>query len=87
MLFHNADEALRAALWRRFAVMTDTGPLLCTTRIDRKIVFESRDTAIGCARELTRLDKVPRGIHLCDDHWHLTTQLREEDPWKIMKWP
>lgn len=78
MLFEDADEALRALLWRRFAVMTLDGPVLCTRELHRKIVFDEEQAAWGCARELIKLDGVKRYVHPCGTHWHLTRKAKEE---------
>ena len=80
MLFQNADDALRAALWRRFAVMTERGPLLCSVPRRPKIVFESSRAAWGCARELNKLfaDASPRYAYRCGDHWHTTKKKHKE---------
>jgi hypothetical protein len=80
MLFANADEALRAALWRRFAVMTDRGPKLCEVPAKPKITFESSQAAWGCARELNKLfpDRT-RYAYPCGDHWHTTKRKHKEE--------
>jgi hypothetical protein len=80
MLFHNADEALRALIWRRFAAMVDSGPVRCVREYHHKIVFDERMAAVGAARQLTRLDGQVRYVHACGDHWHTTRKPNKEGP-------
>lgn len=86
MLFHDPDQALRAALWRRFAVMDGNHPARCTgPRNDfDKIVFESDRQARGAAAELVRLGNPQMYPHVCnatgDRHWHLTRKYQKGEP-------
>jgi hypothetical protein len=71
--FDTADEALRAAIFRRFAALSDDyAPLRCWTPPKYKIIFDTEADARGAAREMTKLDDVPRYVHSCDNHWHTT---------------
>lgn len=72
-LFEDPDSALRAALYRRFAVVASGAPVRCVLEPHQKIIYATVDDALACARELSRLnDTSPRYAHPCDDHWHLT---------------
>lgn len=84
MFFTDADKALRAALYVRFAVLDEYVPVRCTTHRHQKIVYATREQALGCARELVRLDPDgPRHAHPCGTHWHLTRMETEGKGWTI----
>lgn len=86
MLFRDPDQALRAALWRRFAVMDGNEPRRCTgPRNDfNKIVFETSIRACGAAAELAKLGSARMFPHPCKTggvkHWHLTRSPQKEHP-------
>jgi len=85
VLFHDPDQALRAALWRRFAVMDGNHPRRCQgpRRDFDKIVFETADQARGAATQLAALGNPRMYPHPCRTggvkHWHLTRTPQKED--------
>lgn len=80
-LFEDPDAALRAALYRRFAVVRGGAPARCDHEPHQKIIYATVGDALACARELGRLNDVsPRYAHPCRDHWHLT---RKKKPTSI----
>lgn len=85
MRFQNVDQALRAAVLRRFAELDHGIPSLCVVPDPPKVVFADQRAAQGAATELVRLGNNQQYPYPCGRHWHLT---KENKPRKAVKpWP
>jgi hypothetical protein len=74
--FANADDALRAAVMRRFAEYDERGPVRCEHCPDRKVVFLDRRSVDGAIAQLISLDgDVARHPYQCpkSTNWHFTS--------------
>lgn len=73
--FASADDALRAAIMRRFAEMDGSSPVRCRSCSDRKIVFPDRRSVEGAIAQFVALDgDLARYPYPCPGStgWHYT---------------